>query len=34
VGALIVAQNAYQREALIETILRFVEEDLQMPVNR
>ncbi len=34
VGALFVAQNACQREALIETILRFVEEDLQMPGNR
>lgn len=34
VGALFVAQNAYQRKALIETILRFIEEDLQMPGNR
>ncbi|MDH5320718.1 MAG: hypothetical protein OEW14_20425 [Nitrospira sp.] len=34
VGVLFVTQNAYQREALMETILRFVEEDLQMPGNR
>jgi len=33
VGALFVTQNAYPREALIEAILRFVEEDLAAPLK-
>ena len=28
IGAVFVTQNAYPREALLETVLRFVEEDL------
>lgn len=31
IGALFVTQNAYPREALVETILRFVEEELVEP---
>ena len=31
IGALFVTRNAYPREALLEAILRFVEEDLQTP---
>lgn len=31
IGALFVTQNAYPREALVEAILRFVEEDLAEP---
>ncbi|PYE21503.1 hypothetical protein C7410_114144 [Paraburkholderia silvatlantica] len=31
IGALFVTQNAYPREALVEAILRFVEEDLEKP---
>lgn len=31
VGAMFVTRNAYPREALLEAILRFVEEDLQVP---
>ncbi|HEU4350582.1 MAG TPA: hypothetical protein VFR66_01775 [Burkholderiales bacterium] len=30
-GSLFVDQNAYPREALIEALLRFVEEDLATP---
>ena len=30
-GSLFVTQNAYPREALVEALLRFVEEDLAMP---
>ncbi|MEM5330422.1 hypothetical protein VSR34_28005 [Paraburkholderia sp. JHI2823] len=32
-GALFVTQNAYPREALVEAILRFVEEDLDEPAR-
>lgn len=31
IGALFVTQNAYPREALVEAILRFVEEDRAEP---
>jgi hypothetical protein len=31
IGSLFVTQNAYPREALTEALLRFVEEDLEMP---
>lgn len=31
VGAMFVTQNAYPREALLEALLRFVEEDIQSP---
>ena len=33
IGALFVTQNAYPREALVETILRFVEEELEDPTR-
>ncbi|AMO24400.1 hypothetical protein GCM10027034_13440 [Ramlibacter solisilvae] len=33
VGSLFVTQNAYPREALLEALLRFVEEDLATPVQ-
>ena len=33
IGSLFVTQNAYPREALMEALLRFVEEDLAMPVQ-
>ncbi|TDG06683.1 hypothetical protein E1N52_19490 [Paraburkholderia guartelaensis] len=33
IGALFVTQNAYPREALVEAILRFVEEDLAEPAR-
>ncbi|MBP0593924.1 hypothetical protein J8I87_30445 [Paraburkholderia sp. LEh10] len=33
IGALFVTQNAYPREALVEAILRFVEEDLAEPIR-
>ena len=29
IGAMFVTQNAYPREALLEAILRFIEEDLE-----
>jgi hypothetical protein len=28
IGATVVTQNAYPREALLEAVLRFIEEDL------
>jgi hypothetical protein len=31
IGAWFVTRNAYPREALMEAVLRFVEEDLQAP---
>ena len=31
IGAMFVTRNAYPREALLEAILRFVEEDLDVP---
>ena len=31
IGSLFVTQNAYPREALLEAVLRFVEEDLAGP---
>jgi hypothetical protein len=34
IAALFVTQNAYPREALAETIMRFVEEDLQTPQHQ
>lgn len=33
IGSVFVSQNAYPREALAEAILRFVEEDLQVPTR-
>jgi hypothetical protein len=33
IGSLFVTQNAYPREALVEALLRFVEEDLSLPVQ-
>jgi hypothetical protein len=33
IGALFVTQNAYPREALVEAILRFVEEQLEEPTQ-
>ncbi len=33
IGALFVTQNAYPREALVEAILRFLEEDLAEPTR-
>ena len=33
IGALFVTQNAYPREALAEAILRFLEEDLGVPIR-
>jgi len=33
IGSLFVTQNAYPREALVESLLRFVEEDLAMPAQ-
>ena len=34
IGSMVVTRNAYPREALVETILRFVEEDLSAPRER
>jgi len=31
---MVVTRNAYPREALVETILRFIEEDLSAPRER
>ena len=34
IGAIFVTQNAYPREALVEALLRFVEEDLSNATSR
>ncbi len=34
IGSMVVTRNAYPREALVETILRFIEEDLSAPRER
>jgi hypothetical protein len=34
IAAMFVTQNAYPREALAESVLRFVEEDLELSTRR